>query len=90
MPIKQSVRSQLLQRAVAEHPNLVHAQFNRAFVLMEFFGYLRRDPDSLPDSDHSGYEFWLTKLDQFNGNFIAAEMVKAFTPSEEYRHRFGP
>lgn len=30
------------------------------------------------------------KLDQFNGNFGDAEMVKAFLVSAEYRQRFGP
>jgi hypothetical protein len=37
-----------------------------------------------------GYDFWLTKLNQFNGNYIDAEMVKAFITSIEYRQRFGP
>ena len=41
-------------------------------------------------SDHTGYDFWLTKLNQFNGNYINAEMVKAFITSIEYRQRFGP
>jgi hypothetical protein len=50
---------------------------------MEYFGYLRRDPDAL------GYDFWLGKLNQFNGDFIRAEMVKAFISSIEYRQRFG-
>jgi len=75
---------------VAENQNLATAEFNRAFVLMQFFGYLRRNPNDLPDSDYSGYDFWLTKLNQFNGNFIDAEMVKAFISSTEYRQRFGP
>ena len=56
---------------------------------MEYFGYLRRDPNSGPDTDFSGYKFWLDKLDSFNGNFINAEMVKAFLSSPEYRRRFG-
>ena len=63
---------------------------NRAFVLMEYFGYLRRDPDAAPDTDFSGYNFWLGKLNEFNGNFIQAEMVKAFLDSIEYRTRFAP
>jgi hypothetical protein len=50
---------------------------------------LQRDPDAAPDSDFSGYNFWLAKLNSFNGNYIAAEMVKAFIASDEYRHRFG-
>jgi hypothetical protein len=82
-------RAQVL-RAVAEDPDLVSAEFNRAFVLMQFFGYLRRNPNDAPDSDYSGYDFWLTKLNQFNGNFQNAEMVKAFIFSMEYRQRFGP
>ena len=43
-----------------------------------------------PNTDFSGYNFWLTKLDSFGGDFHAAEMVKAFISSDEYRHRFGP
>jgi hypothetical protein len=39
--------------------------------------------------DHTGYDSWLTKLNQFNGNFIHAEMVRAFTDSIEYRQRIG-
>jgi len=67
----------------------LNAEFNRAFVLMQFFGYLRRNPNDAPDADYSGYDFWLTKLNQFNGNFQGAEMVKAFITSAEYRQRFG-
>jgi len=52
--------------------------------------YLRRNPNEAPDEDFSGYTFWLDKLNVFNGNYIAAEMVKAFISSDEYRHRFGP
>jgi Tol biopolymer transport system component len=82
-------RAQVL-RAVAEDPDLQRQEFNKAFVLMQYFGYLRRNPDQAPDVDFSGYNFWLQKLNQFNGNFINAEMVKAFIVSTEYRQRFGP
>ncbi|HEX3085249.1 MAG TPA: FG-GAP-like repeat-containing protein, partial [Pyrinomonadaceae bacterium] len=82
-------RAQAL-RQVAEDQDLYNAEFNRAFVLTEFFGYLRRNPNDTPDMDHTGYEFWLGKLNQFNGDYIAAEMVKAFISSSEYRQRFGP
>jgi glycosyl hydrolase family 42 (putative beta-galactosidase) len=81
-------RAQVL-RAVAEDPDLANAEFNRAFVLMQYFGYLRRNPNDPPDTDYTGYDFWLTKLNQFNGNFQNAEMVKAFITSSEYRQRFG-
>jgi hypothetical protein len=82
-------RAQVL-RAVAEDVDLFNAESNRAFVLMQFFGYLRRNPNDPQDTDYTGYDFWLTKLNQFNGNFINAEMVKAFITSGEYRQRFGP
>ena len=75
-------------RAVAENRLLRETEFNRAFVLMQYFGYLRRNPNDPPDSDFSGYNFWLNKLDSFGGDFRAAEMVKAFINSTEYRTRF--
>jgi len=76
-------------RKVAENQKFSDAEFNRAFVLMQYFGYLRRNPDDAPDSNFDGYDFWLTKLNQFGGNYRAAEMVKAFITSTEYRNRFG-
>jgi hypothetical protein len=82
-------RAQIL-RAVAEDPNLFTAESNRAFVLAQYFGYLRRNPNDTPDADYTGYDFWLTKLNEFGGNFVNAEMVKAFITSGEYLQRFGP
>ncbi|HWP54993.1 MAG TPA: hypothetical protein VN476_12735, partial [Pyrinomonadaceae bacterium] len=76
-------------RQVAEDSDLYDAEFNRAFVLAEYFGYLQRNPNDAPDSDHTGYDFWLNKLNQFHGNYLNAEMVKAFISSIEYRQRFG-
>jgi hypothetical protein len=67
---------------VADHPELVRRELNRAFVMMQYFGYLRREPDA------AGYNFWLGKLNQFNGDYIQAEMVRAFISSTEYRERF--
>ena len=84
-----TARAQVL-REVADNPRLYNSEFNRAFVLMQYAGYLRRDPNDAPDSDYSGYEFWLTKLISFNGNYVNAEMVKAFISSNEYSHRFSP
>jgi uncharacterized protein DUF4214 len=75
-------------RAIAENPKLVQAESNRAFVLMQYFGYLQRNPNDAPDGNFVGYNFWLDKLDRFNGDFIGAEMVKAFISSTEYRRRF--
>ena len=77
-------------RKIAENQTFAQQEFNRAFVLMEYFGYLRRNPNGFPDSDYSGYDFWLTKLNQFNGDYQKSEMVKAFINSAEYRQRFGP
>jgi hypothetical protein len=49
---------------------------------MQYFGYLRRDPDA------EGYNYWLSKLSSFGGDYRKAEMVKAFLSSTEYRDRF--
>ncbi|MFL6336636.1 MAG: FG-GAP-like repeat-containing protein [Pyrinomonadaceae bacterium] len=76
-------------RQVAEHALLRQREFNRAFVLMQFYGYLRRDPDAAPNTSFSGWKFWLDKLEQFGGDYRRAEMVKAFLESIEYRQRFG-
>jgi hypothetical protein len=81
-------RAQVL-RVVAEDQTLADAEKNRAFVLMQFFGYLRRNPNDPQDTDYSGYEFWLGKLNQFGGNYVNAEMVKSFILSSEYKQRFG-
>jgi hypothetical protein len=75
-------------RSVAESQTLHSAEFNRAFVLMQYFGYLKRDPDAAPDTNFDGYNHWLGKLNQFGGDFQGAEMVKAFISSSEYRTRF--
>ena len=79
-------------RSVAESNSVSTKLFNDAFVLMQYFGYLQRNPYDPPEStlDYQGYNFWLTKLNQFNGNYIDAELVKAFISSSEYRQRFGP
>jgi hypothetical protein len=74
-------RSAVLQ-SIAENQRFINAKFNDAFVMMEYFGYLRRDADA------SGFAFWLNKLNEFGGNFEQAEMVKAFIVSDEYRDRF--
>jgi hypothetical protein len=79
-------------RSVSEDQDLKDAEKNRAFVLMQYFGYLRRNPNDPPEPglNFNGYNFWLGKLNQFNGNFVNADMVKAFIISAEYRQRFGP
>jgi hypothetical protein len=74
-------RADVLLR-IAQNDRFAAAKRNEMFVMMEYFGYLRRDPDE------DGYQFWLNKLNQFDGNFERAEMVKAFIVSGEYRQRF--
>jgi hypothetical protein len=89
-------------KSVVESDSVFNAQYNSAFVLMQYFGYLRRDPDDAPDNNFNGYDFWLAKLNQFSlpgenlrDEAVAlrrvkrAEMVKSFLESIEYRARFG-
>ena len=74
-------RANVLGR-IAQNEVFSRSELNSAFVLMQYFGYLRRDPDS------AGFNFWLNKLNQFGGNYQSADMVKAFLASQEYRTRF--
>jgi CSLREA domain-containing protein len=87
---------------VTDGASVYNAQYNIAFVWMQYVGYLRRSPDAAPDSDFSGLDFWLAKLNSFTqpgedarDETVAirrvqrAEMVKAFISSDEYRKRFG-
>jgi hypothetical protein len=85
-----SARARALRRVI-ENAEFSRVERNRAFVLMEYFGYLRRNPNDPPEPslDFAGYNFWLAKLEQLNGDFVRAEMVKAFITSDEYLRRFG-
>ncbi|MBA3442748.1 MAG: hypothetical protein H0T92_23100 [Pyrinomonadaceae bacterium] len=59
-------------RSIAESDLLFRKEFNQAFVLMQYFGYLRRGPDEGEDAptdrQFKGYEFWLTKLNAESGD----------------------
>jgi hypothetical protein len=68
-------------RAIAESDELFNAEFNPAFVAMQYFGYLKRDPDA------SGYNAWLNYLNTNPTDFRT--MVNGFVNSNEYRSRFG-
>ncbi len=70
----------LMLRNLADNQDFTQAVFNRAFVLMQYFGYLRRDPDQ------GGYDFWLGVLNQQPAN--ARGMVCAFITSAEHQQRF--
>ncbi|HYP52702.1 MAG TPA: hypothetical protein VEQ42_04140 [Pyrinomonadaceae bacterium] len=76
-------------RQVAENQTLRDNEFRKAFVLMQYFGYLRRDPNKGQDTNFNGFFFWLGKLNDNGGDFRRAEMVRAFIESIEYRQRFG-
>ena len=82
-----AARARVLRR-VADNATFRQREFNPAFVLMEYFGYLRRNPNDPPDTDFGGYDFWLNKLNS-SPDFRQAEMVEAFISSIEYRARFG-
>ncbi len=70
-------------RRLTDYPEYIQAEFNPSFVLMEYFGYLRRDPDE------AGFNFWLDVLNNRTpGNFRS--MVCAFITSREYQLRFSP
>jgi hypothetical protein len=89
--VNTAARARALRR-IAENGTFDQQEKNRAFVLMEYFGYLRRNPYDPPEQtlDYGGYNFWLTKLNNAGGNYITSDMVKSFLVSGEYRHRFGP
>ncbi|HEX7956365.1 MAG TPA: Calx-beta domain-containing protein [Pyrinomonadaceae bacterium] len=84
-------RAEALRRVV-EDADLAAKESSRAFVLMQYFGYLRRAPNEAPEQtlDFTGYNFWLDKLNSHGGNFIHAQMVQAFITSAEYEARFAP
>ena len=74
-------RAQVLV-AVTERAEIRQREYNAAFVLMQYFGYLRRDPDA------GGDAFWLDVLNnRVPGNYRS--MVCAFITSTEYQLRFG-
>jgi hypothetical protein len=80
-------RATVLSR-VADNAEFKSKEKNAAFVLMQYFGYLHRNPDEGPDADMSGFNFWRQKLDDNGGDFHKAEMVRAFIEAGEYRNRF--
>jgi hypothetical protein len=70
-------------RKLIEYQEYRDAEFNGAFVLAQYFGYLRRDPDA------GGYQFWLDVLNNRVPNNYRG-MVCAFVTSNEYQQRFSP
>ena len=91
-------------RSVADSGSVYNAQFNAGFVLSQYIGYLRRNPNDAPEPalDYAGFDYWLAKLNSFSlpgedvrnesvalARVNRAEMVRAFIRSLEYRGRFG-
>jgi hypothetical protein len=68
-------------RAVSDNTTFKQTQYNPAFVLTEYFGYLRRD------SDQAGYNFWLNVLNNGDPNNYKG-MVCSFLTATEYQRRF--
>jgi protocatechuate 3,4-dioxygenase beta subunit len=73
-------RAQIL-RAVADSDQVFQLEFNRAFVAMQYYGYLRRAPEV------GGYNAWLNYLTTHPSDFRT--MVNGFMNSTEYKLRFG-
>ncbi|HVS80704.1 MAG TPA: ice-binding family protein [Pyrinomonadaceae bacterium] len=70
-------RAQAL-RQIAESSEVYQRYYNQAFVVMEYFGYLRRDPDAL----------YLNWIDVLNQGGDSRHMVEGFVDATEYRNRF--
>ncbi|MBA3247334.1 MAG: DUF4214 domain-containing protein, partial [Pyrinomonadaceae bacterium] len=70
-----------VRRAIVEADDVMAAEFNRAFVAIQYYGYLRR----IPETD--GYQAW---LDYLNANpNDSRTMVNGFLNAVEYKLRFG-
>lgn len=64
-------------RKVVNNEKFMLKEFNRAYVLILYFAYLRRDPDE------GGYDHWLGEV---NNDFDSDSMIRVFTSSEEYEN----
>jgi hypothetical protein len=73
-------RGQVL-RALIESGQLYQKYYNEAFVIMQYFGYLRRDADIM-------YLKWIEMLADDPGDYRTR--INGFLNSAEYRQRFGP
>jgi hypothetical protein len=79
-----SGRTTILMR-LADDQAFIDAEYRRSFVLMEYFGYLRRDPDQ------EGFNFWLGQVNRYPVRDVGIQwaMVCSFVTSAEYQLRFG-
>ena len=91
-------RAQVL-RAVAESPEVTAKFYIPNFVTMEYFGFLRRDPEDChnpanwngSDPNQCGYIFHNSRFNTpgANPDLIENIIVRGFIESPEYRNRFG-
>lgn len=73
-------------RAFIEQKVIFDRFFYRGFVAMQYFGYLRRDPDQ------AGYDDWVDVLEHGRGKIAPGDyrhLIFGFIYSVEYRERFG-
>ena len=84
-------RAQVL-RAIAESPEVDAKFYKSAFVTMEYFGYLRRDPEPCwgsPDPANCGYIFHNERFKlTADKDFLENTIVRGFIESPEYVNRF--
>jgi hypothetical protein len=76
---RRMTKAQVL-RAIVQSREVDAAEYNGAFVAMQYYGYLRRTPEQ------SGYDAWLKVITRGDGHRV---MVNGFMNSTEYRLRFG-
>jgi hypothetical protein len=76
-------RASVLLR-VADDARIYAREYDTAYVLVHFFGYLGRDPDAPPDRDLKGFDFWRERLER-SGDYRS--ISRAFLESEEYKNR---
>lgn len=70
-------------KRIVEDQDFYAREFNNAYVLVHFFGYLRRNPDDAPDFDLKGFTFWRNRLNSW-GDYRT--ISRAFIESDEYRN----
>jgi hypothetical protein len=76
-------RAAVLNR-IAESVRSDKADYNEAYVLIHYFGYLHRNPDDPPDNNLRGFNFWLEDLNH-TGDYRS--LTRSFIESDEYKDR---
>lgn len=71
-------------RKIVDDKRLIRREYNSAFVLVHYFGYLNRNPTDSPDTNLEGFKYWRRILDSSRDY---RSISRAFLESEEYRKR---